>query len=81
MSFQNRLTVPGEGSVLSKKFAVEAAEKQQDAIDEQCKRLKEDPPSYRLLELIGKGAYGRVYKRWSLAFIPFRHSDKYLNFF
>ena len=63
MFSQGRLEVPSSENALTKRFAVEAAERQQVAIEEQCQKSKLDIPSYKLLELIGKGAYGRVYKR------------------
>ena len=60
---QTRLEVPSGETALVRKFAVDVAEKQQKAVEEQCKKSKLDTPAYELLELIGKGAYGRVYKR------------------
>jgi hypothetical protein len=42
--------------------AVEDAEKAQRGVDERAARAGEAPPPYVLVELIGKGSYGRVYK-------------------
>ncbi|OBT39524.1 hypothetical protein VE00_09619 [Pseudogymnoascus sp. WSF 3629] len=42
--------------------AVEDAEKAQRGVDERAVRAGEAPPPYVLVELIGKGSYGRVYK-------------------
>ena len=42
--------------------AMRLAREQGAAVAEMCRRAKTDPPQYSFLELIGKGAYGRVYK-------------------
>ncbi|KAJ5550463.1 hypothetical protein N7535_001596 [Penicillium sp. DV-2018c] len=42
--------------------AIKLAREQGVAVQEMCRRAKTDPPPYEFEELIGKGAYGRVYK-------------------
>ena len=42
--------------------AMKLAREQGAAVKEMCRRNKKDPPPYEFDELIGKGAYGRVYK-------------------
>lgn len=42
--------------------AVEEAEKAQRGVAERAVRAGEAVPPYMLVELIGKGGYGRVYK-------------------
>lgn len=42
--------------------AIKLAKEQGSAVREMCRRSKIDPPPYEFEELIGKGAYGRVYK-------------------
>ncbi|XHG03697.1 hypothetical protein AWENTII_006992 [Aspergillus wentii] len=42
--------------------AMKLAREQAAAVQEMCRRAKTDAPSYEFEELIGKGAYGRVYK-------------------
>lgn len=42
--------------------AIKLAREQQTAVKEMCRRAKSDVPPYEFEELIGKGAYGRVYK-------------------
>lgn len=42
--------------------AVEDARQMQVSVTEECKKSSRDPPNYILLELIGKGSFGRVYK-------------------
>lgn len=42
--------------------AMRLAREQGAAIKEMCRRAKTDSPPYEFDELIGKGAYGRVYK-------------------
>ena len=41
--------------------AQEDAKKMQAHVLEECKKAGKDPPSYALVELIGKGSFGRVY--------------------
>ncbi|OJD12370.1 STE/STE20/YSK protein kinase [Emergomyces pasteurianus Ep9510] len=47
--------------------AVRLAREQGAAVKEMCRRAKTDMPPYQFEELIGKGAYGRVYKGRQLA--------------
>lgn len=42
--------------------AIRLAKEQAAAVKEMCRRAKTDQPPYEFEELIGKGAYGRVYK-------------------
>ncbi|KAL4785379.1 kinase-like domain-containing protein [Aspergillus varians] len=42
--------------------AIRLAREQGTAVREMCRRAKTEPPAYEFEELIGKGAYGRVYK-------------------
>ncbi|KAJ5702103.1 hypothetical protein N7488_009651 [Penicillium malachiteum] len=42
--------------------AIKLAREQGNAVKEMCRRAKTDVPPYEFEELIGKGAYGRVYK-------------------
>ncbi|KAK2806355.1 hypothetical protein FQN51_007399 [Onygenales sp. PD_10] len=45
-----------------KSEAMRLAREQAAAVQEMCRRAKTEPPAYSFEELIGKGAYGRVYK-------------------
>lgn len=40
------------------------AQEMQQAVLDRANRTGEDLPPYEFLELIGKGTYGRVYKRY-----------------
>lgn len=42
--------------------AIEDARQRQISIIESARRAGKDPPKYVLMELIGKGSFGRVYK-------------------
>ncbi|KAL2757410.1 hypothetical protein ACRALDRAFT_1079645 [Sodiomyces alcalophilus JCM 7366] len=42
--------------------ALKDAEKMQETVDKQVAEAGQEPPPYRLDELIGKGSFGRVYK-------------------
>jgi len=44
--------------------AVKIAKQQETAVHEKLKRSGQEIPKYEFLELIGKGAYGRVFKRY-----------------
>lgn len=46
----------------TKTKAVEDARQMQVSVIEECKKSSRDPPNYKLMELIGKGSFGRVYK-------------------
>lgn len=52
---------PAEFSTVKAK-AVEDARQMQATVLELCKKAGKDPPKYALLELTGKGSFGRVYK-------------------
>ena len=45
-----------------KNAVIRAAQAQAEAIHEKLRRIGHDIPKYIFLELIGKGAYGRVFK-------------------
>ncbi|KAI9784172.1 MAG: hypothetical protein M1839_002677 [Geoglossum umbratile] len=47
---------------ISKSKIVAAAEKQQAIVLEKAKKLNVTPPPYKLLELVGKGSFGLVFK-------------------
>lgn len=46
----------------TKQKAIEDAKRTQLSVLEECTRAGREPPPYKLLELIGKGSFGRVYK-------------------
>jgi len=46
----------------TKTKAEEDARAMQKSVIETCKKAGRDPPKYVLMELIGKGSFGRVYK-------------------
>jgi hypothetical protein len=46
----------------TKTKAEEDARAMQKSVIESCKKAGRDPPKYVLMELIGKGSFGRVYK-------------------
>jgi len=52
---------PAEFSTVKTK-AIEDARQMQATVLELCKKAGKDPPKYALLELTGKGSFGRVYK-------------------
>jgi hypothetical protein len=60
-SLQVRTTDPN--SVKTK--AVEDARQMQTKVIEECAKSGKDPPPYGLIELIGKGSFGRVYKGYA----------------
>lgn len=55
------LQVRGVGVSATKQKALEDAKKMQMHIVEESNKAGKEPPPYHLLELIGKGSYGRVY--------------------
>ena len=57
-----RLQPPNMGG--TKGRAMQQARDMEALIAERAKRSGEEPPPYDFYELIGKGAYGRVYKGW-----------------
>ena len=54
---------PSEFSSVKTK-AVEDARQMQAKVIEVASKAGKDPPKYALLELTGKGSFGRVYKAW-----------------
>ena len=52
---------PAEFSSVKTK-ALEDARQMQATVIEMASKAGKDPPKYALLELIGKGSFGRVYK-------------------
>ena len=57
-----RLQPPNMGG--TKGRAMQQAKEMELLVAERAKRGGEEPPPYDFYELIGKGAYGRVYKGW-----------------
>jgi hypothetical protein len=53
---------PAESSSVKAK-AVEDARQMQAAVIDEAQKAGKTPPKYALMELIGKGSFGRVYKR------------------
>jgi hypothetical protein len=58
----DRLSVRADPNPIKSK-AVEDARQMQAAVIDMCNRTGKSPPRYVLTELIGKGTFGRVYKR------------------
>ena len=54
--------VPGPMGMMKLKQAEEAKDMQK-AVEERANRIGVDIPPYEFLELIGKGSFGRVFKR------------------
>ena len=63
MAQQHGTMLSTTGPAVYKQRAIQEAELQQRVIDEKLKRLDLPDTGYEFRELIGKGAYGRVYKR------------------
>ena len=59
----NRLLSVSSGPAAYKQRAIQEADQQQRAMDDRIAKLGMAPSKYRFRELIGKGTYGRVYKR------------------
>ncbi|KAJ9304280.1 hypothetical protein DTO217A2_6244 [Paecilomyces variotii] len=63
ISRTSRLLDPAMMAITKQKAeAMRLAKEQAAAVQEMCRRAKTDVPNYEFEELIGKGAYGRVYK-------------------
>lgn len=60
----NRNTLSASAPAANKMRAMQEADVQQQMINEKVKRLGLPQPDYQFKELIGKGSYGRVYKRY-----------------
>ncbi|OJJ47238.1 hypothetical protein ASPZODRAFT_64892 [Penicilliopsis zonata CBS 506.65] len=59
----SRLLDPAMAAITKHKAeAIRLAKEQAAAVQEMCRRAKSEAPPYEFEELIGKGAYGRVYK-------------------
>jgi hypothetical protein len=58
----DRLQVRMSQSISVRTKAVEDARQMQTSVMEAAKKAGRDPPKYALLELTGKGSFGRVYK-------------------
>ena len=56
------LNVRGAHSQPSRHDAITDAREMQASVAQECTKSGTEPPPYRLLELIGKGSFGRVYK-------------------
>lgn len=49
-------------SLREKEKAIEDAKQMQQMVVEAANRANKDPPKYVLVQLIGRGSFGRVYK-------------------
>lgn len=56
------LQVRGADRQSVREKAMEDAKQMQQMVVEAANRANKDPPKYALVELIGKGSFGRVYK-------------------
>lgn len=56
------LQVRGNDRQSVREKAMEDAKQMQQMVVEAANRAHKDPPKYVLIELIGKGSFGRVYK-------------------
>ncbi len=56
------LQIPSAVRSSTRAKAMEDARAMQASVIETCKKAGKEPPKYVLLELIGKGSFGRVYK-------------------
>jgi hypothetical protein len=50
----------------TKARAIQQAKEMELLVSERAKRAGEEAPPYDFLELIGKGAYGRVFKGYAI---------------
>lgn len=68
MSFLGKSETMDSSRLSSRPEAVMAmmndAKKMQLSVMEDCKKTGKVPPKYNLLQLIGKGSFGRVYKAY-----------------
>lgn len=55
-----------------KSEAMRLARDQEAIVEEMCRRNKSTSPPYSFEELIGKGAFGRVYKGYVTVRLPMR---------
>jgi len=61
-----RASLQPPANVGTKARAIQQAQEMELLVSERAKRAGEEPPPYDFLELIGKGAYGRVFKGYAL---------------
>lgn len=57
-----RASLMPPSNVGTKGRAIQQAKEMEQLVAERAKRSGEEPPQYDFIELIGKGAYGRVFK-------------------
>lgn len=48
---------------------IREAKSMEDAVQERAQRMGSHAPPYKFLELIGKGSFGRVFKRYVCTFV------------
>ena len=74
MATRSLLSVSSTGPAIYKQRAIREAEQQQKVINEKLRKLGLGPTGYQFRELIGKGSYGRVYKRYLFTILLTHHS-------